>query len=169
VYLYFRLIDAGIRVIPPGTSRLSVCAWDSLIDAVKRALVREAPKQCTYFVADEAVFTWSSLTLEFAKAMDANPLPVRLPRWSLKAVALASAVHATLTGTVSIVNREKLRMFEVRNLAVSTRAASTELGFTPVPTDVALRRTVSWYRENGWLRSTPVRTASDRRTPRQST
>lgn len=153
VYIYFRIIDAGFRPVLPARASLSVCAWKSLVGAAERACDPAVPPNGTYFVADGGVYTWDSLTATIADAMGVRTLRVPLPRAALVALAAASRAHARLTGSLSILNPEKLRMFDVENLCVSIRAARDTLGFRPADTGGALAETVEWYRSAGWLKN----------------
>lgn len=150
VYIYFRIVDAGIRPILPGPNRVSVCAWQSLLSAIEGAAI--SGTNGVYFVSDGGSFDWNGLTLAIAKAMDRHPVPIRLPRFALSVAARAAAAHSALTGTVSILNSEKLRMLDVENLTVSNEAARRDLRLEPAVTGEALRLTANWYRGHGWLK-----------------
>lgn len=151
VYMYFRVIDAGIRPIPPGPNRLSICAWRTLLSAIEGAAA--APGSDVYFVSDGGSFDWNALTLAIADAMERNPVAIRLPKISLTIGSLAARIHSALTGTVSILNADKLRMLAVENLTVSNEAARRDLRLDPADTHEALRSTARWYRAHGWLKA----------------
>lgn len=150
VYLYFRVIDSGLRPILPGPNRISVCSWRSLLSAIECAA--SGTVSGVYFVSDGESFDWDGLTRAIATAMRSRPIPIQLPRLSLRVAAAASTLYSAVTGSVSIINREKLRMLEVENLTVSIEAARGELGFTPSPTRESLAETAKWYRAQGWLK-----------------
>lgn len=83
-------------------------------------------------------------------SISGRPAPaVRMPYALAYAAGLASTAWANLTGSAPRVPLEGVRMAR-KKMFVTHARAERELGYAPAPVDRALRRSVEWFRNNGY-------------------
>ncbi len=79
-----------------------------------------------------------------------KPAPkIRLPYAVAYATGVVTTAWANLTGSPPVAPLEGVRMARKKMFVTHAKAAH-ELGFSPGPVDVALRRAVDWFRANGY-------------------
>lgn len=80
-------------------------------------------------------------------------LPVRVPLWGLKLVSAIAERIGVAKGKPSTLNRDKYNIMKQRNWTVDISKAADEFGFAPrVDLAEGIRRSIAWYRANGWLK-----------------
>ena len=106
-----------------------------------------------YFLSDGEVYqssTFSDLIhLELGK-----PWWIRItaPLWLLRIITFCGEYIAHLTGKVTALNNDKYNIMRQRNWRCDIEPARKELGYEPqVKLEEGVRRSVQWYKENGWL------------------
>ena len=89
--------------------------------------------------------------LERLSKATGEPAPkVKLPYAVAYAAGVATTAWANLSGQQPLVPLEGVRMAR-KKMFVSHAKASEDLGYVPGPVDEALRRALSWFRDNGYL------------------
>jgi len=106
----------------------------------------------TYFLAHPQPVSWGEFATAASCIMQKRPRAVRIPMPLAHAVGSLSEAWSRITGTPSIISREKIREAKFPYWTCDTRRASEELGFTAsTPLNAGLAETLAWYKESGWL------------------
>ena len=72
--------------------------------------------------------------------------------WLLRAVTFVGEYIGRMTGKVSALNNDKYNILRQRNWRCDIQPAIDELGYRPqVKLQEGVRRSIKWYKENGWL------------------
>lgn len=106
-----------------------------------------------YFLSDGKVYqstTFSDLIHEEL----GRPWWIRItaPVWVLRIVTFFGEHIGRLTGKISALNNDKFNILKQRNWRCDIQPAIDELGYQPqVDLKEGVRRSIKWYRENGWL------------------
>jgi nucleoside-diphosphate-sugar epimerase len=106
-----------------------------------------------YFLSDGEVYqstTFSDLIREEL----GHPWWIRItaPIWVLRLVTFVGDLVGRMTGKISALNNDKYHILRQRNWRCDIAPARQELGYDPqVKLPEGVRRSVKWYRENGWL------------------
>jgi len=103
-------------------------------------------------VAASEVVTTGELGRVIADAMGTWALPLPLPVWGLWPICVAQEAWSRLRGRPAILSRQKYREARAPGWVCNVHKLRNELGFecrTTVREGVA--RTLTWYREQGWL------------------
>ena len=106
-----------------------------------------------YFLSDGEVYqstTFSDLIHEELGC----PWWIRItaPVWVLRIVTFFGEHIGHLTGKVTALNNDKYNILKQRNWRCDIQPAIDELGYQPqVKLEEGVRRSIIWYKENGWL------------------
>lgn len=143
-----RAIASGVFLLPGrGDNRLSFCAVENLCAAICWAL-RADSAQGILHVADEPVRPFRETCNLIAEAVGRRLLPIPFPLPLARSVALA--LELALKNPP--LSRARLTTLTA-DCALDT-SATQSAGFSPrVTMEQGVRRTVSWYREAGLLRT----------------
>jgi nucleoside-diphosphate-sugar epimerase len=124
---------------------------DDLVEGLR--LCGEVPGAAgrTYILAGDDVTSLNELVRRIAAAAGVRPLSLRAPVWPFwVAGALCEAVCVPLRIEPPIYRRRV--DFFTKSRAFDITRARRELGYSPlVGLDEGIRRTLAWYREQGWL------------------
>ena len=106
-----------------------------------------------YFLSDGEVYqstTFSDLIHEEL----GRPWWIRMtaPVWVLRVITFFGEYTSRLTGKVSVLNNDKFNILKQRNWRCDIQPAINELGYQPkVTLKEGVRRSIKWYKDNGWL------------------
>ena len=106
-----------------------------------------------YFLSDGQVYqstTFSDLIHEEL----GRPWWIRItaPVWVLRIVTFFGEYIGRMTGKVTALNNDKYNILKQRNWRCDIDPARRELGYEPqVDLKEGVRRSIKWYKENGWL------------------
>ncbi|MBQ8127649.1 MAG: NAD-dependent epimerase/dehydratase family protein [Prevotella sp.] len=126
------------------------------VDDVVQAVFLACEKGQTgrkYFLSDGQVYqstTFSDLIREEL----GHPWLIRItaPIWVLRVVTFFGDLIGRMTGKISALNNDKYHILRQRNWRCDIEPARRELGYEPrVQLEEGVRRTIRWYKENGWL------------------
>ncbi|UQA62406.1 NAD-dependent epimerase/dehydratase family protein [Polyangium aurulentum] len=144
------------RVLPylgDGKNTMSVIYATDAASACINALDREAAVGNTYFIDDGEVYVWKDMLAEIERAL-ARPAFLRMgvPFSVFKAAALASELGGRLTGKAVMLTRDKVKELSAPHWVCDSSDTRRDLGWAPkVQWPEGVRRSVEWYRANGWL------------------
>jgi nucleoside-diphosphate-sugar epimerase len=72
--------------------------------------------------------------------------------WVLRIITFFGEYSSRLTGKVSVLNNDKFNILKQRNWRCDIQPAIDELDYQPqVKLAEGVRRSIAWYKENGWL------------------
>ena len=106
-----------------------------------------------YFLSDGEVYQSSTFSNLIRKELG-NPWWIRItaPIWVLRVVTFVGEYVGRLTGKVTALNNDKYNIMRQRNWRCDIEPARQELGYEPkVKLEEGVRRSIKWYKENGWL------------------
>jgi nucleoside-diphosphate-sugar epimerase len=116
-------------------------------------LCGEAPAAAgrTYILAGSEVTTLNELVRRIASAAGVRPPSLHLPVWPVWLAGAACEAVCVPFGVEPPLYRRRVDFF-TKSRAFDIARARAELGFAPqVGLDEGIRRTLAWYREQGWL------------------
>ena len=153
-FLMFKTIGDGFD-FSVGFRRqmLSFLYVEDLARACCDALEHGKPGQ-TYILSEPAVYSQKEFRSMAAKAMGKKRvIPVRLPLALVKIACAVAEKIGVAKGQPSTLNSDKYKILAQRNWNADITKARTDFGFDPqVRLEEGIRRTVDWYRKEGWLK-----------------
>ena len=116
-------------------------------------LVLESPhKQKEYLVSDGFIYDSKDFNNIAKKHLKKKTISVSVPAALLKPIAYATEMIASMSGSIAVFNRDRLREFEARNWSVDTEPLKNEIGFkAEYDLEKGLTETIAWYKKHGWL------------------
>ena len=106
-----------------------------------------------YFLSDGEVYQSTTFS-DFIHEELGRPWWIRItaPVWLLRIVTFVGEYIGRMTGKVSALNNDKYNILRQRNWRCDIQPAVSELGYRPqVKLQEGVRRSIKWYKENGWL------------------
>lgn len=106
-----------------------------------------------YFLSDGEVYQSSTFS-DYVHEELGRPwrLRVTAPIWLLRIVTTCGEYWGRWTKQMTALNRDKFNILRQRNWRCDISTARRELGFEPqVQLREGVRRTVRWYKEQGWI------------------
>ncbi|MFQ5840541.1 MAG: NAD-dependent epimerase/dehydratase family protein [Candidatus Methylomirabilales bacterium] len=149
---FFRLATWRIALAPPGDRTLSLCHVDDLAEGLTKAVLGGKTGQI-YYVSDGRLHSWRAVLAAIGEALGVRP--VRLPLWPGLLSPLAIIGEAWSHGgggPAPFLNRDKVEELKAAHWVCDSSKAVREWDYAPrVSLAEGMRRTVAWYREQGWL------------------
>ena len=106
-----------------------------------------------YFLSDGEVYQSSTFSNLIRQELG-NPWWIRItaPIWLLRIITFFGEYIGHLTGKVTALNNDKYNIMRQRNWRCDIEPARQELGYNPqVKLEEGVRRSIKWYKDNGWL------------------
>ncbi len=150
---YFSLIKRGFLGVPGGRATpLTVCYVKDLARGLEALAANPAAAGEVFNIGDPGVTSMEDMGRRVAAILGRKPRRIPVPRWVVRAIALAGETAGRLTGRLSILNLQKMNEYFQPGWVADTGKAKSLLGFeAKTPLDVGLRETINWYKANDWL------------------
>jgi dihydroflavonol-4-reductase len=124
---------------------------DDLVEGFRLCGEVPAASGRTYILAGGEVTTLNELVKRIASAAGVRPPVLRLPVWPFWLAGAACEAVCVPLGVEPPLYRRRVDFF-TKSRAFDIARARAELGYDPgVGLDEGIRRTLAWYREQGWL------------------
>jgi nucleoside-diphosphate-sugar epimerase len=152
----FGLYQLASKGIIPGfgskEKMVSLIYGPELARAIVDATVSERTVGETYFVADAQAYSFCETMKSMARMLGKSARTIVFPTWLLYGLAGISEAVTVFQSGPSIFNIEKIRDLVQKYWVCSPAKLENHIGFrTQVSIEDGLRRTLAWYKENGWF------------------
>ena len=130
-------------------------AWIHADDAAARiAALVKTPRPGLLSLSDDRPegYGWVELMQTASKAVDASPRLVRIPSWTIKALANLSKWAAIATGNDSILTPGKARELLHGDWSLSSNDPIPDFPAVRYSLEAGFAQSVRWYRSEGWLK-----------------
>jgi nucleoside-diphosphate-sugar epimerase len=137
----------------PQNHAFSLVHVSDLVQALLLAAERPEAIGRTYFIANEEPVTWRQFYDQVASAAGSRPIQLQIPLPAVWLAARAGDLLSTLTGHVTMLNRNKAALARPHWWLCDASAARADLGWHPeTGLQTGVRDTYLWYVEAGWLK-----------------
>ena len=132
--------------------RLSFIYSEDLVDIIFTLLDKGITRR-EFLVSDGDSYTDSEFNAIVQEALQRKRvLRVKVPLWIVKPAAFLSEKWAALFGRTTTFNSDKYTIMKQRNWACDITPLREAIDFTPAHRlKEGVAKTVTWYREHGWL------------------
>lgn len=151
VFPLFRLAAKGVVPIFNPEARLNLIHVEDLAKGLIAAGSRGIPGE-TYFLAHPETVIGSRLPELMGEALGRKVRGFRIPGAMLKTAAAVSEMWGVLSGRMPVFNRGKVKELTAPGWVCDLEKSEKDLGFNATIGAVeGFRKTVLWYREQGWM------------------
>jgi len=152
-YQMVRLVNVGLNVKVGSKPQLLNFIYVKDLVKVCFSAIESPLRNKTWFVADGDDYTSQDYTDIVKKALHKkHVLKIILPMFLVKFVSVFAGLFCRMTGKISIINPDKIKIIEQRNWTCDISSLEKDLGFkAEYDLDRGIEETVAWYREKEWL------------------
>jgi nucleoside-diphosphate-sugar epimerase len=149
----FKQARQGFGLYPASRDRyLSVIHVHDVVRGIISAARSNESIGRTYFLTADPAVAWRDVYAAVAEAIGRPISEINIPQPLVDAAGLLGDVHAWLTGTPTLVTRQKIALSKADYWVCSGARAEQEIGFRArVGLRDGMRETYRWYVENGWV------------------
>lgn len=149
----FKMVSYGLAIRLGDYKSMSMVFGPDAARACVQAIEREVPSGSVFFITDGRSYSFDELVDEMQQALGvetwARP---SLPRFVLEFAAAASERYGKAMDKAVIFNRDKLNELSIEHFRLDIAPTERELGWAPAVSFAdGAKKTVQWYRENGWI------------------
>ena len=153
MFNFFKMVNMRVKAYmgDPG-NRLSLIYGPDCAHALYLMLTEEHPSGSVFFVEDGREYTQREFADIVADALGVQGIGLSVPIPVIKMAALGAECWSKLTNRAVMLTRDKVLELQEPYLICSSDSIRETLGWEPeVQLEEGARRSVAWYREQGWL------------------
>ncbi len=152
MFKFFQIVNTGVcTFLGSADNRLSLVYAPCCARAIHTALDKDHPSGRTYFVEDGRTYTQREFAEAVERALGRRALKFSVPIGVVQVAAIGSELYSKLANKAVIFTRDKVNELREQQVCDGSEIRE-ELGWEPeVQLDEGARRTVEWYRAQGWL------------------
>jgi nucleoside-diphosphate-sugar epimerase len=149
----FRQARRGIGLYPASRDRhLSVIHVRDVVRGLLAAARSAEATGRTYFLTAEPAVSWRDVYAAAAEAVGRRISEINIPQPLVDAAGMLGDLHAWVTGSPTLVTRQKVALSRADFWVCSGAAARRDFGFAAgIGLREGMRETYRWYVEHGWL------------------
>ncbi len=152
-FTYLQKLKQGWRIqVGRDPRHLSIVNVHDLVKAM--LTVAQSPKQenPVYLVTDGEIYSWDDVSRIASAILKVTPKTLVLPETLIRLAALASQLKGALLNRPAFLDRQRVK--DIRQLAwtASSQKFFDTFDFQPdYPLERGLKKTLDWYKDQGWL------------------
>jgi len=155
-YALYELFKSIARGVAPTIGRydkmVSLVHARDLADGIILAGESRVSTGRTYFISSEEVYSLKAVIDLLSGVFSRKVRTIAIPRALAYGVAVVAEAAAALARRPPVINRDKVTDLAQTCWGCSIERARRDLGYSPrVPLEEGLRKTIEWYRGEGWL------------------
>ncbi len=153
VFDFFKQAKLGIRPVLGGGARSASFIYvKDLVDGLLLAADKKGAIGQTYFLCDDAPYTWDELGSCIDAALNVTTRRIVLPLSLAFLVCVGVELFSQITRKPGLLNLDKYREIKMNHWVCSNGKARQELGFVPgFSLQAGIQEAGQWYLQQGWL------------------
>jgi len=150
----FKQIKTGLNLYPQNRKKyVSIIYVDDLVAGIISCAGQPSAYGEIFNLCNEDPVTWETIQESMVAIMDKKVLHATIPSFAIFIAGKAGDLIARFSSRVPVVNTQKIKLSQPVFWVMSPEKAIKLLSFSPKTTlQDGLRKTLSWYRESGWLK-----------------
>jgi len=154
VFEFFTAVNRGLQpMIGLRTKTVSLIYVTDLVNGIILAGENEVARGKVYFISSERYYSWKEVGDVTSRIMQKKAIRLKIPVAVVYTIAAVSELFSIGTGKAVLLNMEKARDIVQDAWTCDISKAKVELGFRESHTlENGIRKTVGWYRAQGWLK-----------------
>lgn len=153
IFIFFKTFSQGLMTkVGFDEKRLNLIHADDLVAGIYQAAISEKSKGEIYFLASEETYSWDEVKLVCEKVFNKKSLSISIPHFLVYGIAAIAEIFALFSSKAPTLNLEKARDLTRKYWTCSVKKAINDFNFRQnLSLEEGIRKTIKWYRENGWL------------------
>jgi len=153
IYHFFKNMKYRVNLQVGNIDQLiSLVYVEDLAAGIIQAAFSPASAGKTYFLCEDKPYRWSQMAELTSQIMGHGYMTLRIPFSLVKLIAGGLESVSKIRNKPTILNRQKMEEIRQSNWSISSRRAQQDFDYrTQYPLPTGLKKTIGWYRENGWL------------------
>ncbi len=149
----FKAVKAGVSFhIGSKDQYINLIHIDELCDLISLCCTEAQAAEQVFFASDGETYTQREFMTISARLLGKKSLQITIPVPLAMAGFYVGELFETLTGRVTLLNKQKMKELIKLNWVCSIDKARDLLGWNPrADLEAGLRNTFAWYMEHGWL------------------
>jgi dihydroflavonol-4-reductase len=154
IFIFFQTFAKGLfTTIGFDRKLISLIHVNDLVRGFVQAAENSDAAGKIYFISSEKFYTWEEIGEITKRIMQKKPLHVKVPHTVVYFIAAIAQFFALFSSKPATLNLEKARDITRHAWICSTQKAVEEIGYTQqISIEEGIKRTVAWYKEQGWLK-----------------
>ncbi|MHC1737560.1 MAG: NAD-dependent epimerase/dehydratase family protein [Ignavibacteriaceae bacterium] len=153
ILIFFKTFASGLMTtIGFNRKRISLIHVTDLVNGFLLAALSPKAAGQTYFITSEKLYTWEEIGEVTSKIMNKKPFSVKVPHSAVYTIATIAQFFAMFSSKAATLNIEKARDITQQYWICSAEKAKKDFGYAQqISLEEGIRRTVSWYKQQGWI------------------
>lgn len=153
-FIIFNTFAKGIfATIGFGEKKVSFIHAADLVNGFHLAAINPKSKGQTYFISSEEFYTWKQVGNIVSKILNKKAVHIAIPHFVIFTAALFAQFFAQFSSKPATLNIEKAKDITRNYWTCDTSKAINELGYHQnLSIEEGLKRTLSWYKDNNWIK-----------------
>ncbi|MBN2052043.1 NAD(P)-dependent oxidoreductase [Candidatus Woesearchaeota archaeon] len=149
----FKMAKSGINIYAGNKKKIfSYIYVEDLVEGMISSALSKNTVANTYFICNDEPITWQQMHETVFSVMNKKPISISIPFPIIKALSYLGDAHARISGNVSILNVQKIKLAEPDYWIASNQKAKKDFGFNPhVSLEQGVQRTYEYYLRNKHL------------------
>lgn len=153
-FIIFNTFAKGLfTTIGLGEKKVSLIHAADLVKGFHKAAISPASKGQTYFISSEEFYTWQQVGKLCSEILNKKAVHIAVPHFVVFTLAVFAQFFAMFSSKPATLNIEKAKDITRKYWTCDTSKAVKELGYhQELSIEAGLRRTLTWYKENKWIK-----------------
>jgi nucleoside-diphosphate-sugar epimerase len=153
IFIYFKTFSKGLTtLIGFNEKKLSLIHVSDLVEGIYQASISDKAAGEIYFISSEEFYNWEQINKLTAEIIGKKPIVVRIPHFMVYTISAFAQFLSLFSSNAATLNIEKAKDLTQRYWICDCSKAKEHFGYNQKISIVeGIRRTVSWYRETGWI------------------
>jgi len=153
VFIFFKLVSLGLFLSAGIEEKLvSLIHVEDLVNGLYLAATSQKGIGETYFISPPDFYTWEDVEKAISRELNKKTIHIKVPGFLLYIIAAISQFVAGLRNKPATLNIEKAKDLTRTRWTCDSSKAAKELGFRQqVSLEEGIKKTVAWYKSNGWI------------------
>lgn len=154
IFIFFNTFASGLMTtIGFDKKVISLIHVKDLVYGLYLAAIKNISAGQTYFISSEKIYTWEEIGEVTSKVMNKKAFRVKVPHSVVYSIAAVAQFFAMFSSKAATLNIEKARDLTRKAWICSTEKAVKQLNYRQkISIEDGIKRTVDWYKKEGWLK-----------------
>ncbi|MCX7833279.1 MAG: NAD(P)-dependent oxidoreductase [Ignavibacteria bacterium] len=154
ILIYFKTYSKGLNaIIGLKEKYLSLIYIEDLIDGILLAAESDKSNGEIFFLCNTKFYNWDEIARTTEKVLNKRAIKIRIPHFVVYTAGAISQLISIFSKNAATLNLEKCKDITQTRWVCSNKKAREVLGFQEKYTlEEGFKKTVEWYKEQGWLK-----------------